>query len=103
MPEYDPNGSVPCGEIAIRGPNVSPGYFRDPEKTCAILPLMKKALHLMHFNNHYAPSKTKVLKLSGMAGSIRVILADGIQMERFLSLIARRTYSSSLKASTSRT
>lgn len=33
MPEYDPNGETPCGEVVIRGPNVSPGYYRDTEKT----------------------------------------------------------------------
>jgi long-subunit acyl-CoA synthetase (AMP-forming) len=33
MPEYDPTGEVPCGEVVIRGPNVSPGYYRDAEKT----------------------------------------------------------------------
>ncbi len=33
MPEYDPTAPIPTGEVAIRGPNVSPGYYKDEEKT----------------------------------------------------------------------
>jgi len=33
MPEYNPNGPTPCGEVVIRGPNVTPGYYNDPQKT----------------------------------------------------------------------